>query len=179
MEPVSCPQHSVEITEFYSYTSPQKFREINFLTYKSIDFTNFFPSESKILIFPHCVPLAHPLQIFALCLFTVPLTPIDVVVGCSSNSECPEYAACLNGACRNPCAYDDPCAPNAFCKVIFHSAKCACPAGYIGDPQIECILPPRKTSKNIKCVYPKKGVKAPKRGEKTPKRGMSPLLRGA
>ena len=78
------------------------------------------------------------------CLITVPISPIDVVVGCSSNDECPNYAACLNGACRNPCAYDDPCAQNAFCKVIFHSAKCACPNGYIGDPHIECKLPPRK-----------------------------------
>ena len=79
--------------------------------------------------------------------------PVDVVVDCSSNDECPEYAACLNGACRNPCAYDDPCAPNAFCKVIFHSAKCACPAGYIGDPQTECRLPPRKTKITcIRCV---------------------------
>ena len=83
------------------------------------------------------------------CLITVAPKPVDVVVGCSSNDECPEYAACLNGACRNPCAYDDPCAPNAFCKVIFHSAKCACPAGYIGDPQTECRLPPRKTKITI------------------------------
>ena len=75
------------------------------------------------------------------CLFTVTPTPVDVVVGCSVNEECPEYAACLNGACRNPCAHDDPCAPNAFCKTIFHTAKCACPDGYIGDPQIECKLP--------------------------------------
>lgn len=74
-------------------------------------------------------------------MFTVTPTPVDVVVGCSVNEECPEYAACLNGACRNPCAYDDPCAPNAFCKTIFHTAKCACPDGYIGDPQIECKLP--------------------------------------
>ena len=87
------------------------------------------------------------------CLITVAPKPVDVVVGCSSNDECPEYAACLNGACRNPCAYDDPCAPNAFCKVIFHSAKCACPAGYIGDPQTECRLPPRKTKITcIRCV---------------------------
>ena len=87
------------------------------------------------------------------CLITVAPKPVDVVVGCSSNDECPEYAACLNGACRNPCAYDDPCAPNAFCKVIFHSAKCACPAGYIGDPQTECRLPPRKTKiTNLSCI---------------------------
>ena len=95
---------------------------------------------SKIAIFPYFRTLCN--EAFCLrCLFTVIPTAVDVVVGCSVNEECPEYAACLNGACRNPCAYDDPCAPNAFCKTIFHTAKCACPDGYIGDPQIECKLP--------------------------------------
>ena len=77
-------------------------------------------------------------------LFSVPLTPVDVIIGCSTDSECPDYSACINQACRNPCILSDPCAPNAFCKVIYHTPKCACPAGYLGDPQIECKLPPRK-----------------------------------
>ena len=74
-------------------------------------------------------------------LFSVPLTPVDVIIGCSTDSECPDYSACINQACRNPCILSDPCAPNAFCKVINHTPKCACPAGYFGDPQIECKLP--------------------------------------
>ena len=74
-------------------------------------------------------------------LFPVPLTPVDVIIGCATDSECPEYLSCINQACRDPCILSDPCAPNAFCKVIFHTPKCACPAGYLGDPQIECKLP--------------------------------------
>ena len=79
----------------------------------------------------------HTMPVFS----AVSPAPIDVIVGCSVDLECPDYAACLNQACRNPCAILDPCAPNAFCKVIHHTAKCACPAGYIGDPQIKCELP--------------------------------------
>ena len=74
-------------------------------------------------------------------LFPVPLTPVDVIIGCATDSECPDYLSCINQACRDPCILSDPCAPNAFCKVIFHTPKCACPAGYLGDPQIECKLP--------------------------------------
>ena len=77
----------------------------------------------------------------AFALFSVPLTPVEVIIGCSTDSECPDYLSCINQACRNPCILSDPCAPNAFCKVIFHTPKCACPAGYLGDPQIECKLP--------------------------------------
>ena len=79
-------------------------------------------------------------------LFPVTPNPVDVIIGCSTDTECPDYAACINQACRNPCAESDPCAPNAFCKVIYHTPKCACPAGYIGDPQIECKLPRKKGS---------------------------------
>ena len=79
--------------------------------------------------------------IYLLHLVSVTPNPIDVIIGCSVDVECPDYAACINQACRNPCAEQDPCAPNAFCKVIYHTPKCACPAGYIGDPQIECKLP--------------------------------------
>lgn len=85
--------------------------------------------------------------------FPVPLTPVDVIIGCSTDSECPEYAACINSACRNPCILSDPCAPNAFCKVIYHTPKCACPAGYLGDPQIECKLPPRKNNCSIEIHF--------------------------
>ena len=84
--------------------------------------------------------------------FPVPLTPIDVIIGCSTDSECPDYAACINSACRNPCILSDPCAPNAFCKVIYHTPKCACPAGYLGDPQIECKLP-RKNNCSIEIHF--------------------------
>jgi hypothetical protein len=85
-------------------------------------------------------------------LFSVAPLPIDVVVGCSYDQECPEYNSCINQVCRNPCALLDPCAANALCKVIHHTAKCACPAGYIGDPQIEC-KPPRKRSKNQQQIF--------------------------
>ena len=72
---------------------------------------------------------------------TVPTPEVDsVVVGCESNQECPDYNACQNRKCINPCAEDDPCAPSANCKVIGHQPVCTCPDGYIGDPRTECKL---------------------------------------
>ena len=77
------------------------------------------------------------------CLFIalVPTPEVDsVVVGCESDQECPDYNACQNRKCINPCAEDDPCAPSANCKVIGHQPVCTCPDGYIGDPRTECKL---------------------------------------
>ena len=62
----------------------------------------------------------------------------ELVAGCDSNRECPDYTACRNSRCINPCAVDDPCAPSASCKVIGHEPVCTCPDGYIGDPRTRC-----------------------------------------
>ena len=72
-----------------------------------------------------------------------------VLVGCSQNDDCPDFAACRNRACVNPCAEDKPCAPNANCRVTRHEPVCTCPDGYIGSPEIECKL--RKFA--IYCSY--------------------------
>jgi len=64
-----------------------------------------------------------------------PVTP-----GCTTNSDCPDYTACRNTQCINPCAVDAPCAPTANCKVISHQPVCTCPDGYIGSPTTECRL---------------------------------------
>ena len=67
-----------------------------------------------------------------------PVTEPILENGCSVNSDCPEYTACRNRLCINPCAYDDPCAPSAFCKVTQHQAICTCPDGFAGTPEISC-----------------------------------------
>ena len=91
---------------------------------------------------------------FALCLFMnviylyvfffPMLVPHDsvqpILVGCERDDDCPDFAACRNRACVNPCAEDKPCAPNANCRVTRHQAVCTCPDGYIGSPETECKL---------------------------------------
>ena len=72
-----------------------------------------------------CHPLARP--------STEPLE-----IGCASNEDCPDYAACQNTHCINPCAVRDPCAPLATCRVVNHAPVCTCPDGYIGSPEVEC-----------------------------------------
>ena len=59
-------------------------------------------------------------------------------IGCASNEDCPDYAACQNTHCINPCAVRDPCAPLATCRVVNHAPVCTCPDGYIGSPEVEC-----------------------------------------
>ena len=68
------------------------------------------------------------------------IEPPPFAIGCASNSDCPDYTACENRKCINPCAEKDPCARNAYCKVIRHKPVCTCPDGYIGDPTTSCEL---------------------------------------
>ena len=57
------------------------------------------------------------------------------IVGCETDQECPDYHACENGKCMNPCS---ECAPLAKCNVVGHQPVCKCPKGLIGDPRTEC-----------------------------------------
>lgn len=61
-----------------------------------------------------------------------------VSVGCTDNNDCPDYSACDQAVCINPCAQNDPCAALATCKVINHAPVCTCPDGFIGSPTTQC-----------------------------------------
>ena len=88
-----------------------------------------------------CTLLCFPSNILHVVLPVVglPVEPV-VSVGCSSNSDCPDYTACENQKCINPCASNSPCAPTAICKTVHHEAVCTCPDGYIGSPLVDCII---------------------------------------
>ncbi len=75
---------------------------------------------------------------FKCLFFTAPPKEPSLATGCSTNSECPDYSACENRICINPCAIEDPCAPLATCRVVNHEPVCTCPDGFIGSPQTEC-----------------------------------------
>ena len=79
----------------------------------------------------------HEKMIF---LIVAPPTEPTLAAGCANNQECPDHAACRNRLCINPCAYDNPCAPNANCRVVNHEPVCTCPDGYIGSPETSCEL---------------------------------------
>ncbi len=59
------------------------------------------------------------------------------VVGCKSHRECHFSEACINGLCASPCK----CGSYANCEVRNHKAQCKCPAGYTGNPKVECSPP--------------------------------------
>ena len=87
----------------------------------------------------------HPLSL------APPQVSPDLAVGCSYNDECPNYSACENRQCINPCAVRNPCAPRATCRVVNHEPVCTCPDGFIGSPQTECR--PRKCTFLIACTF--------------------------
>ena len=67
---------------------------------------------------------------------TVSLVPV-----CQYNQDCPTNLACdrLSRTCMDPCSIEE-CAPTAICRAINHKPTCECPAGYSGNPNIECII---------------------------------------
>lgn len=70
---------------------------------------------------------------------------------CVSNSECASHLACVNRKCQDPC--QDFCGSNTECRVVSHTAMCACQIGYTGDPFTECIQKQRKHLKKIYVDY--------------------------
>ena len=87
---------------------------------------------------------SEKLHVGMFCVSVPPPTEPSLDVGCSTNDECPDYTACENKQCINPCAYKNPCAPTAHCRVVRHLPICTCPDGYVGSPTTSC--QPRKKS---------------------------------
>ena len=62
-----------------------------------------------------------------------------VQVGCRSDSECGDDEACVDGDCKDPCAFpNDPCGRGAICRAHHHIGVCRCPEGWAGNPHTEC-----------------------------------------
>lgn len=55
---------------------------------------------------------------------------------CTINSECPNYLACINQNCRDPCP--GACGLHATCHVFNHLPMCTCDRGYEGDGYKQC-----------------------------------------
>lgn len=57
---------------------------------------------------------------------------------CSSNDDCENYLACVQGSCVNPCD-NIPCGPNAYCEPDKHAAWCRCVIGFTEGVNNECV----------------------------------------
>ena len=64
---------------------------------------------------------------------------------CVSDLDCPDNQVCYDTLCKNPCDFDNMCAPNALCDTRAHRPQCRCPPGSHGDARLECLLDERKT----------------------------------
>ena len=84
-------------------------------------------------------------------------------VGCRSDNECSPREACINDQCVDACSLTQ-CGINALCDADgYHRARCYCPDGYIGNPQVSCVRPECTTDqdcasflacRNTKCIDP-------------------------
>lgn len=61
-----------------------------------------------------------------------------LVIGCYSNSDCPDDHACINMQCVDPCLRDRPCSSRAECRAQNHISVCRCPPQYSGNPYVNC-----------------------------------------
>ncbi|KAK8736643.1 hypothetical protein OTU49_017434, partial [Cherax quadricarinatus] len=69
-------------------------------------------------------------------------SPVTIpTIGCQYNEDCPSNKACdrFTRKCLDPCE-SGTCAPTAICQAIDHRPQCQCPAGYSGNPNIECAI---------------------------------------
>lgn len=59
--------------------------------------------------------------------------------GCDNDNDCPDYEACKENICVNPCLKPKAaCALNARCSVANHTVQCTCPPGQLGDAHVDC-----------------------------------------
>ncbi|QQP34980.1 Putative LOC101893139, partial [Caligus rogercresseyi] len=74
------------------------------------------------------------------------------IIGCKSDSECPNEKACRNRDCVDLCLKDNPCAVFADCVSRDHLAQCRCKIGYQGNPYKDCSpIPPPECVEDADC----------------------------
>ncbi|XP_071446139.1 mucin-2-like [Hetaerina americana] len=59
---------------------------------------------------------------------------------CESDNDCLGSEACYGSLCQDPCEFAKACAPTAKCHTMAHRPVCTCPAGFEGNPAINCLL---------------------------------------
>lgn len=57
---------------------------------------------------------------------------------CTSNEQCADQLACIEGTCINPCS-KLPCGANAYCEPENHAAWCRCTVGFKESANGECV----------------------------------------
>ena len=69
--------------------------------------------------------------------FPIACVLVEAKAECYSDSDCQFTEVCHQGSCADACQVTK-CGANARCEASFHSAKCLCPSGYTGNPEIAC-----------------------------------------
>lgn len=51
----------------------------------------------------------------------------------------------------NPCLQTQACGMNAECHIQTHYKQCTCPAGFTGNPEVECVRIPVVCNSDVEC----------------------------
>ena len=62
---------------------------------------------------------------------------------CTTNEQCADQLACIEGTCVNPCT-KLPCGANAYCESEKHAAWCRCTVGFTKGANGECVSGKKK-----------------------------------
>ena len=73
------------------------------------------------------------------------------LLGCRSDTECPTRQSCINNQCTDPCLLSNACGNNAKCAVRNHKVQCSCTDNLVGDPYVNCRLPPSLCTSKRDC----------------------------
>lgn len=74
-----------------------------------------------------------------------------ITAACILDTECSSDEVCQGGQCIQPCLQPHSCGLNAHCNMITHRKQCTCPAGFTGNPEMECVRIPLVCKADFEC----------------------------
>ena len=76
---------------------------------------------------------------------------VTTKAACVLDTECSAHEICQGGQCIEPCTQPHACGMNALCSIDTHFKQCSCPAGFTGNPEVECVRIPIACSTDLEC----------------------------
>ncbi|XP_036344722.1 fibrillin-3-like, partial [Rhagoletis pomonella] len=98
-----------------------------------------------------CKPLPVPCQMTSDCSTNTYCSDSICKPACILDTECGSSEVCQGGQCINPCLQAQACGMNAECHIQTHYKQCSCPAGFTGNPDVECVRIPVACASDAEC----------------------------
>uniref|UniRef100_A0A1A9ZCQ3 EGF-like domain-containing protein n=1 Tax=Glossina pallidipes TaxID=7398 RepID=A0A1A9ZCQ3_GLOPL len=98
-----------------------------------------------------CKPLPMPCLVTSDCPTNAYCSDSICKPACILDTECSGEEVCQGGQCINPCFQPQSCGMNALCSIERHFKQCSCPAGFTGNPEVECVRIPMSCHNDLEC----------------------------